>query len=83
LADGEVFSTGKYRFRFLQTPHVPHCWEAGLLFEEVNGTLFCSDLFHQCGEVEPHTESDIVVRFRKTLTEYQNSPLANYMPYTP
>lgn len=83
LADGEVFSTGKYRFRFLQTPHVPHCWEAGLLFEEVNGTLFCSDLFHQGGEVEPHTESDIVGRFRKTLTEYQNSPLANYMPYTP
>jgi flavorubredoxin len=83
LADGEVFSTGKYRFRFLQTPHVPHCWEAGLLFEEVNDTLFCSDLFHQGGEVEPHTESDIVGRFRKTLTEYQNSPLANYMPYTP
>ncbi|MFN3418945.1 MAG: MBL fold metallo-hydrolase [Pyrinomonadaceae bacterium] len=83
LVDGEVFSTGKYRFRFLQTPHVPHCWEAGLLFEEVNGTLFCSDLFHQGGEVEPHTESDIVGRFRKTLTEYQNSPLANYMPYTP
>jgi len=83
LADGEVFSTGKYRFRFLQTPHVPHCWEAGLLFEEINGTLFCSDLFHQGGEVEPHTESDIVGRFRKTLTEYQNSPLANYMPYTP
>lgn len=83
LVDGEVFSTGKYRFRFLQTPHVPHCWEAGLLFEEVNGTLFCSDLFHQGGEVEPHTESDIVGRFRKTFTEYQNSPLANYMPYTP
>lgn len=83
LTDGEVLTTGKYRFRFLQTPHVPHCWEAGLLFEEVNRTLFCSDLFHQGGEVEPHTESDIVGRFRKTLTEYQNGPLANYMPYTP
>uniref|UniRef100_B8HS16 ODP domain-containing protein n=1 Tax=Cyanothece sp. (strain PCC 7425 / ATCC 29141) TaxID=395961 RepID=B8HS16_CYAP4 len=34
MNDGEVLSTGKYRFRFVQTPHVPHCWEAGLLFEE-------------------------------------------------
>lgn len=83
LGDNEVFSTGRYRFRFLQTPQVPHCWEAGLLYEEVNGTLFCSDLFHQNGEMEPLTESDIVERFRKTLTEYQNSPLANYIPYTP
>jgi flavorubredoxin len=47
LADGEQLLTGKYRFRFLQTPHVPHCWEASLLFEETHGTLFCSDLFHQ------------------------------------
>ena len=47
MTTGEVISTGKYRFRFLQTPHVPHCWEAGLLFEEVGGTLLSSDLFHQ------------------------------------
>lgn len=79
---GEVISTGKYRFRFLQTPHVPHCWEAGLLFEETNGTLFSSDLFHQGGNVEPLTESDVIGRARKTLVEYQASPLANYMPYT-
>ena len=30
MKDGEVLNTGKYRFRFLHTPHVPHCWEAGL-----------------------------------------------------
>jgi flavorubredoxin len=82
MTDGEVFSTGKYRFRFLQTPHVPHCWEAGLLFEETNGTLLCSDLFHQNGNVEPLTESDVIGRARKTLLDYQASPLANYMPYT-
>src|SRR3979409_1810019 len=34
MNDDEVFSTGKNRFRFLATPHVPHCWEASLLFEE-------------------------------------------------
>ncbi len=82
MTDGEVVNTGKYRFRFIQTPHVPHCWEAGLLFEETNGTLLCSDLFHQGGNAEPLTESDIIERARKTLVDYQAGPFANYMPYT-
>jgi flavorubredoxin len=82
LADGEQLCTGKYRFRFLQTPHVPHCWEASLLFEETHGTLLCSDLFHQSGDVEPSTSSDVVGRFKQTLADYQKGPLANYLPYT-
>jgi flavorubredoxin len=83
LADGEQLCTGRYRFRFLQTPHVPHCWEASLLFEETHGTLLCSDLFHQNGDVEPSTNTDVVGRFQQTLIEYQQGPLANYLPYTP
>lgn len=83
LADGELLQTGKYRFRLLQTPHVPHCWEASLLFEETQGTLLCSDLFHQNGDVEPTTGADVVGRFKQTLVEYQQGPFANYMPYTP
>jgi len=82
MVDGEVLTTGQHRFRFAQTPHVPHCWEAGLLFEETKGTLLCSDLFHQGGNVEPLTESDVIERARKTLIDYQNGPFANYMPYT-
>lgn len=82
MADGEVLSTGKYRFQFVQTPHVPHCWEAGLMFEQTNGTLLCSDLFHQNGDCEPLTESDVIDRARKTLLDYQAGPFANYMPYT-
>lgn len=82
LTDGEVLSTGQYRFRFLQTPHVPHCWEAGLMFEETQQTLFSSDLFHQNGDVEPLTDSDVIDRTRSTLIEYQAGPFANYMPYT-
>jgi flavorubredoxin len=82
MTDGEVLSTGKYRFRFFHTPHVPHGWDAGLMFEEVGATLFSSDLFHQNGDVEPRTESDVIERVRKTLIDYQASPLANYMPYT-
>ncbi len=81
MADGEVLPTGRYRFRFLATPHVPHCWEAGLLFEETQRTLLCSDLFHQQGDVEPMTQSDVVGRCRQVLVEYQQGPLANYMPY--
>ncbi|MGC4095499.1 MAG: MBL fold metallo-hydrolase [Nitrospira sp.] len=81
MVDGEVLQTGKYRFRFLATPHVPHCWEASLLFEETERTLLCSDLFHQDGDVEPMTESDVIGLCRKTLMGYQQGPLANYVPY--
>ena len=52
LKDGEIFVTGKSRFRFLQTPNLPHAWDAGHLFEENSTTLLCSDLFHQNGDVE-------------------------------
>ena len=82
MTDGEVLTTGEHLFRFLQTPHVPHCWDAGLLFEESGGTLLSSDLFHHTGDVEPLTESDVIGRVRKALVDYQASPLANYMPYT-
>jgi flavorubredoxin len=82
LEDGEVLVTGKFRFRFIQTPHVPHAWDAGHLFEENSRTLFCSDLFHQNGEVEAVTNSDIVSRFKETLIKYQEGPFANYLPYT-
>src|SRR5581483_10609241 len=60
LADGATLSTGKYRFRYCQTPHLPHGWDAGALFEETQKTLFCSDLFHQTGDVEPLTSEDVV-----------------------
>ena len=82
MNDGEVLRVGKHRVRFIQTPHVPHCWDAGLMFEETTGTLLCSDLFHQLGDVEPLTESDVIDRARRTLVEYQAGPFANYMPYT-
>ena len=82
MQDGEVLETGRYRLRFLGTPHVPHCWEAGLFLEETQGTLLCSDLLHQSGDVEPSTEADVLERCRAVLTEYQHGPLANYLPYS-
>ena len=82
MMDGEVLETGSHRFRFITTPHVPHCWEAGFLYEEMNGVLFCSDLFHQNGDAEPLTRSDVVGPSRDTIVDYQAGPLANYLPYT-
>lgn len=83
LGDGESFATGAFRFSFLHTPQVPHGWDAGLLFEETQGVLFCSDLFHQNGDVEPVTHGDIVDRFRQTLLDNRDGPTPGYLPYTP
>ncbi len=83
MASDEVLSTGQYRFRFRATPHLPHGWDASMLFEETNGTLLCSDLFTHNGDVEEMTESDVVGRSRATLLEYQAGPLADYLPNTP
>jgi flavorubredoxin len=83
LADGELLETGRYRFRMRATPHLPHGWDACVLFEETHRTLLCSDLFHQNGPVEPLTRSDVVERARTALVEYQTGVLAEYMPYTP
>jgi len=83
LGPDEALVTGKHRFRLLPTPHVPHAWDAGHLFEEVNGTLFCSDLVHQNGDVPPVTESDVMDQVRQTLLEMEQSPLAHYLPFTP
>lgn len=60
LGDGEVIDLGGKRARYLDTPHVPHGWEAGLMFEESSGTLLCGDLFTTYGACEAVTESDIV-----------------------
>ena len=49
LADGEVIDLGGKRLRQISTPHVPHGWEAQVLFEETTGTLLCGDLFTQVG----------------------------------
>jgi hypothetical protein len=49
LADDEVLKTGRHRLQYLATPHVPHCWDAGLFFEVGERTLLCSDLFFHSG----------------------------------
>jgi flavorubredoxin len=82
MAEGDVLSTGQYRFRFHRTPHLPHGWDAGLLLEETRRTLFCSDLFHQFGDVADVTSSDLIGPARQAMQQMQSGPLADYMPYT-
>lgn len=58
--DGELLDLGGKRVRRIDTPHVPHGWDAGLLFEEATGTLLCGDLFTHTGGGPPVTEDDVV-----------------------
>lgn len=61
LRDGETIDLGGgKRVRYLDTPHVPHGWEAGVLYEETTATLLCGDLFTQLGDGPALTEGDIV-----------------------
>ena len=60
LADGEVLDIGGKRVRWIDTPHVPHSWEAGVIYEEGAGTLFCGDLFTHTGAGPALTETDIL-----------------------
>jgi len=61
LGDGEVLDLGTTRVRWLDTPHLPHGWDCGYLFEETTRTLLCGDLFTQPGaDSPPVTEGDIL-----------------------
>lgn len=60
LADGEVLDLGGKRVRHIDTPHVPHCWDARALYEETTGTLFSGDLFAHLGDGPALTTGDIV-----------------------
>lgn len=75
LADGEVLDLGGRRVRYLDTPHVPHGWDAGMMFEEETKTLLCSDLFTQLGDPEPLTEVDILGPAAEAEEVFQPTPL--------
>jgi flavorubredoxin len=60
LADGEKLDIGGHVLQWFDTPHVPHAWEAGLLYDATTKTLFCGDLFTRWGEYAASTTDDIV-----------------------
>ncbi|HEX6994932.1 MAG TPA: MBL fold metallo-hydrolase [Gammaproteobacteria bacterium] len=78
LADGETLSLGRHTVRWLDTPHVPHGWDCGLMFDETTRTFLCGDLFTQGGPGDvPLTESDILgpsEAFRKPMDYFAHAP---------
>jgi flavorubredoxin len=61
LQDGDEFSLGSRRLKWVYTPHVPHGWDCGVLFDLSTGTLLCGDLFTQPGaDLPPVTESEVL-----------------------
>jgi flavorubredoxin len=77
LKNDEVLDLGGKKVRWLDTPHVPHNWDAGVIYEETTGTLFSSDLFTQMGPAPATTEADIV---GPAIATEKAVP---YMPVTP
>jgi flavorubredoxin len=77
MSDGEVLAIGGHSLKWLYTPHLPHGWDAGYLFEENTHTLFCGDLFTQPGLGKtPVTEDDILEpseAFRVTMDYFSHS----------
>lgn len=77
MQDGETMSIGRRTIRWLDTPHLPHGWETGYLFDENTRTLFCGDLFTQPGaDHPPVTEEDILgpsEAFRLALDYYSHT----------
>ena len=60
VGDGDVKDLGGKRIRSIDTPHVPHGWDAHVLYEETTGTLFCGDLLSQIGDGPALTANDII-----------------------
>lgn len=60
VLEADVLHLGGQQVRQISTPHVPHGWEAQVLYEESTKTLFCGDLFTQVGAPAPVTSDDLL-----------------------
>ena len=58
FADGQTRDLGGHVVRWIDTPHTPHGWESGLLYDETTKTLFCGDLFTATGTYQPTSDVD-------------------------
>ena len=63
LADGESLSLGQHAVQWLDTPHLPHAWECGLMMEASTSTLLCGDLFSHIGRTPAVTTDDIIEKY--------------------
>lgn len=58
VGNGESFKAGTHSLRWIDTPHTPHGWEAGVLYDESTKTLFCGDLLTRTGSYSPTSSDD-------------------------
>ena len=78
----ERLETGAHSFRQIETKHLPHGWDASLMFEENARTLFCSDLFGHSGEVEPLIETGLMERTTAYSKAQRQGPMSHSVPVT-
>jgi flavorubredoxin len=76
MADGDILEIGGKSLRHIDTPHVPHGWEARVIYDETSGTLLCGDLFTQTGAGPALTTDDLIAPSLATekLFGYTASP---------
>jgi flavorubredoxin len=82
LSDGEVLDLGGKRARWIDTPHVPHAWESGLIYEETTGTLLAGDLFTHIGDGPAVTEDSIVEPAAQTEEVFKSTSLTPHTAAT-
>ena len=75
LGNGEVLDIGGRRVRYIDTPHVPHAWESGLIYEEITSTLFSGDLCTQVGHGPAITRESVVEAAIAAENAFQSTSL--------
>ena len=78
LGDGETLKLDRHALRWFDTPHLPHGWDCGFMFDDTTRTLLCGDLFTQPGEgKDALVETDILgpsEAFRAAMDYYSHCP---------
>ena len=78
LGDGETLGLGRHALRWFDTPHLPHGWDCGFMFDDTTRTLLCGDLFTQPGDgKDALVETDILgvsEAFRGAMDYYAHAP---------
>jgi flavorubredoxin len=82
LEEGQVLDIGGKRLRQISTPHVPHGWEAQVLYEETTRTLLCGDLFSHLGRGPALVATDVVEPAMAAERMFHGTALAPHTPST-
>ena len=82
LGADETLETGSHKYRLIETKHLPHCWDASMMFDEAGRTLFCSDLFGHGGDVAPLIHDGLIDLTTEYNKAQQQGPMSRSVPIT-